>query len=370
MIPWCCWPPELPVPVVPFVPNPNPLAFGIIDTNAPPGAELAFGITRVLSTGVPGRVQLILATPIPKNNLIAVATPATSVDVVTTTIIWLDSTTIELQTYNLAGALTAATVRFEASFGDGMSAPETLATPLEVLGANLAVWLQGDRGTGVTTSFAPVPTWTNQVANGNAVQGANPNPPVLRLNTFGNRPGVSTENDVNAGLILTLTTPFAIGDRPYLFTRARLNQLIHTPTAFQPLALVSQPPGFINSLLFDASPSGTFGPTAFWDWETFTPGASDTFDELAELDLVPHTFQCATQQAGALVVDGTVFNAAAAIPALSAPCDTLYLSNNQPAGAPATAAGFWNMGVVIVAYTTPSALEIAQVKAWCDAYGT
>lgn len=237
--------------------------------------------------------------------------------------------------------------------------------PHQILGSNLALWLQADLGI-VVAPGSPVTSWPDQAANGNAVQSTNPDAPVLMPNSFGTRPGVACQT-VDAGLVATLATQFAIGKRPYLWSRSRLTQLVHTVGAFQPLAVIATPPGFVNYLNFSGYASQP-PADAFWDWSTATPALVDTFIELAELDLLPHTIQAATRQAGAIVFDGVVVDAPGAIAALSAPCDTVYLSNNQPAGGPPSTAGFWNIGVLVMAFDQPTPEEIAAVAAYCNAY--
>lgn len=240
-------------------------------------------------------------------------------------------------------------------------------TPHEVLGSNLAVWLESRSGTGAGPN---VTTWVNRLANGDAIQGANTQPPQLVGAAFGNAPAVSFQGS-DAGLILTLGAPFAIGDRPYVWTRAKLNRLVHTPGDSQPCWLLGTSPAFTDSMVFAAEATGTFDANGYWDYEAFTSGSSnDTFEQLTELDLLPHTFQCACQQAGALVVDGRVTDAPSPIAALGSACDTVWISNNEQAGAlPGVSEGFWDIGVIVMSYTQPTALQIETLAKYCDNYG-
>lgn len=243
-----------------------------------------------------------------------------------------------------------------------------IPSPLQVLGPNLAVWLESVSGTGAGPNVTP---WVNRVANGDAVQDGNTQAPVLLANAFGRTPAVSFQG-ADAGLVLTLGTPFAIGNRPYVWTRAKLNRLVHTPGDFQPCWLLGTSPAFTDSMVFSAEATGSFDANGYWDYEAFTSGSSnDTFEQLHELDLLPHTFQCACQQAGALVVDGRVTDAASPIAALGSACDTVWISNNEQAGAPpGVSEGFWDLGVLVMSYTQPSAAQIATVAEYCNSYAT
>jgi hypothetical protein len=351
-------------------------AMGQIDVTADvnPARTFVAGIRRIISTGVNGRVRLVLEEGIGQHELVAHVTPLPPAigNGIIPAVQWVDNFTIDIETYDRAtGALAAAQVRFSFYRILNLAAPAVdaaLPNPQQILGNNLAVWLQGDLGTDGLSPGAPVTTWVNQVANGDAVQGVNPDAPVFSPNSFGSRPGVSGETP-GAGLVLTLTTPWAIGQRPYFWQRGRLNSLVHTPGVSQNLATafpIAFGPGS-NELFISADASGTFGPTAFWDWVASTAATVDTFLELAELDTLPHTLQNATQQAGALVFDGSIINAPAPIAALTSTVDTIYL-NRTPAPFIAPSPGFWNIGVFVAAYDQPTADEIAAVAAWCNAY--
>jgi hypothetical protein len=239
------------------------------------------------------------------------------------------------------------------------------ATPLESLGSNLAVWLQADKG--VATAFDdPAPTWVNQVANGNAVQDGNADAPVLRRNAFGSKPGMSFET-LDAGLVLDLTTPIAIGKRPYMWVHAKLNTI--NVVAGQPLALIGTSPSFLSNNGMNAFAAGIAAPEARWEYlAIFDPDFAESFQAATELDLYPHTLQGATQQEGFFVFDGRSYDASAPVPAIGEAISTLYLSNYGPAGAGPGTGGQWSIGVVVVAYDTPTPAQIANVAEYCSEY--
>jgi len=366
MNPWCCWPPERDVDVAQA--GPLPVAWGILDTNSPPGASFSFGFARIISTGVAGRVQLELIAPIAEHELIAVGTglaPAGSfADVITVEVKWLDSLHIELQTYDNTATFTKGVVRLVVSIAVGLATPPTLLTPLEILDTNLAVWLQGDLGTGAGPN---VTTWVNQAANGNAVQGGSTLPPTLA--TFGNRSAVRFGAG-DQGLVLTLAAPIAIGDRPYTTLRARLTALVHTPLYFQSFyILINNPPG-TNDQQLVGNASGTFDAFGYWDSDnvTFADGLVETFLQVPDLDLLPHTFQKAFQQTGSLVVDGVSVDAPSPNGAVDQAISTITFGSRSSLAQPLTSA-FLEIGVFVMSFTQPTAPQIAALKAWCDAYG-
>jgi hypothetical protein len=238
-----------------------------------------------------------------------------------------------------------------------------LRTPAQVLGSNLAIWLQADLGIGVT---GPLPVWVNQVPNGNALQDVYAAPPLLVQNAFGNNPGVYF-TDVGSGLNLHLATPFAVGDRPFAITRCRLAQLDHTPATSQPVFVaIPDPPPSTDVLSFDAEASGTFDVNSYWNGDTNGQNAFVTLPPPsgdAEL-LGAHTIQRAYQQSGNIVIDGVSTDTAAPVPALVGPINRVSLGR-APAG---VSSGFWTLGVFLMAYTTPTAAQIAELQAYCDGY--
>lgn len=349
-------------------------AMGVLDTSASVVSAATAGIRRVISTGVNGRVRLVLEEGIGQTELVAHVTPlppAIGAGVIPA-VAWIDAFTIEIQTYDITGLLAAAQVRFSFFKIQALASPTVdpaLPNPQQILGNNLALWLQADIGLDEVAPGAPVTTWPNQVANGNAVQGANADPAVLRPNSFGSRPGVACES-VDSGLVVTLTTPAAIGQRPYFWARARSTQILDPDV--QTMFIAFDNPLLANELAFDGARPGEFGPVAVWDWETFTPGGVQTDQPVIpgpDLDLAPRTFQCATQQAGALVIDGLVSDAPGPIAALSVAINSVYLSGIRiPPFIPANSPGLWNYGVFVMSFDQPSPAEIAAVQAWCDAY--
>jgi hypothetical protein len=351
-------------------------AMGVLDTSASVVSAATAGIRRVISSGVNGRVRLVLDEGIGQTELVAHVTPLPPVigAGVIPAVAWIDDFTIEIQTYDTAGLLAAAQVRFSFFKIQALASPAidpALPNPLQILGNNLAFWVQGDLGLDEVEPGNPVATWPNQVANGDAVQAPFVTAPTLQPNAFGSRPGVRFGLATD-GLLASLTTPSAIGQRPYFWVRFRLDQLIHTPGAQQSIVTgfsAGLPPG-ATEIFLDADASGTFGPTAFWDSDWGTDATSqDTFLNPAELDLLPHTQQSASQQVAQLVFDGVAVNAAGAIPALATALDRIALGNlPSPPFAPGNDGLFGSLGVVVMSFDQPSPAEIAAVAAWCNAY--
>lgn len=236
-----------------------------------------------------------------------------------------------------------------------------MRNPSRILGKNLAIHLQADLGTGPGQS---VPKWANLALHGDAVQGANISPPTLVPNSFGKKPGVSCQL-TSQGLVLALDQPVAIGQRPRIWALARLNKLVHDVGSFQALALLGSPTAFTNYLALVAYATGTFDSNAYWDLNAQSGSNLDTSFELPELDLAPHVLSGALVQSSALRVDDVETDLSADPGAFTAPCDTLYLSNNQPAGGPITTAGFWNIGLVIMTFDTPTPEQDEEITAFC-----
>jgi hypothetical protein len=245
--------------------------------------------------------------------------------------------------------------------------PPLPRNPQQVLGSNLAFWVQANLGLGPVQPGGAVTIWPDQVANGDAVQAPNPAAPVLRATALGLRPGVSFES-AGAGLEAHLSTPFDAGDRPYMWCRGKLNQLIHTPGAAQLLFQLLTDP-FIggDAIDVDAEASGTFDGNSYWNLngtnqETFFTLPPPTGDALL---LGPHTIQAACQQSGALVVAGVSMDAPGVVAALNAAVNRFDI--NRAVVVPGNA-GFWSIGALVFAYTQPSPAEIADVVAWANAY--
>jgi hypothetical protein len=342
-------------------------AMGVLDTSASVVSAATAGIRRVISTGVAGRVRLVLEEGIAQSELIAHVTPLPPFigTGVTPAVAWIDDFTVEIQTYDVAGALAAAQVRFSFYRIQALASPvvtPALPNPQQILGANLALWLQADLGLPLVPD-SPVTTWPNQVANGNAVQGANPAAPTLLANAFGSRPGVAFTL-ATQGLVATLTTPIAIGQRPYIWIRMRWNALVTTPFEAQDLVQVSDSP-LTEEIFLEGSAAGTFDPvSAFWDF-TFGPPEIDTFEQLpGDFDFLPHTIQASQTTTGTLVADGVVTDAPSPIPAASVP----YTKVNIARSGAGTEPGFCTLGLVVIAFDTPTPAQIAAVAAWCNAY--
>lgn len=367
LTPWCCWPPEAPV-VPPTVPT-GLIASGVLDTDYPPGASQTLGISQIVGIGS-GHVRLTLSTPVALEHFNAQATCLADTKEFNAEVQWLNSTTVDVWTFQGGDPISALVMVL--IFDLPMVAKTPLPNPAQILGANLAVWLQGDLGTGAGPAVA---TWVNQVTgNGNAIQAPYPSAPVLAANAFGLNPGVNFVA-ADAGLEIHLTTPFAIGDRPYTIARAKLNSLVHTAGAAQLMFFaIPDPLAGDSSLEFDAEATGTFDPSdTFWNCNAGGLGGVETFitnspppDADTQL-LGPHTIQVACQQAGALVIDSVSLDAPSPVSALTHAINRIRI--NSDAIPSANTFGFWNIGVLVMTYTQPTAPQIAALKAWCDAYG-
>jgi hypothetical protein len=254
----------------------------------------------------------------------------------------------------------------------GSLSRRTIQSPAAVLGANCALWFESSFGTGPGPD---VTTWVNRVPNGDAIQAPNPDPAVLVPSAFGRHPGVSFPT-VGAGLELHPITPWAIGDRPYFWCRARLDALLHAPNDFQTLfQALRDPNGGTSQSEFDAEASGTFDANSYWnslsggtggggaERETFitiTPPGGD-----AAL-LGTHTIQLACQQGGCLVIDGVSTDADANVGSYSNAVNRLGIGRNVGG---LSGPSHWSIGVLVASYTQPTVEQIAEVKAYCDAYG-
>ncbi len=362
LAPWCCFPPQ---PVVPITGAFR--ASALVDTDYPPGAASVLGISQIVGIAL-GHVRLTLTTPLAQENANVQVTAMDTAGFICDWN-WLDASTIDIYTFDAAGVAARTIASVLITFVNSV-ALTPLANPSQILGANLAVWLQGDKGTGAGPN---VTTWVNQVTgNGDAVQGALPNPPVLSLGAFGLNPGVRFVA-ADAGLEIALTTPFAIGDRPYMIARAKINTLVHTPTRANTLFQAYKTPFVItdSQIELDAEATGTFDANAYWNMIAGAGGV-ETFITIEpppdpDLSLLgTHTLQARTEQPNALTIDALTLDAPSAVPAIANAINRVRLNMSQFGDNP----GFWSIGVFVMAYTTPTAPQIAALKAWCDAYGT
>jgi hypothetical protein len=337
----------------------------LLDTDFPPGAAQTFGISQIVGIEK-GHVRLTLSTPIALENFNGQATPMDTKAGITCEVNWLNSTTVDVYSFD-ASPDPINTIVSVLIFYVNSSATTPLPNPAQILGGNLAVWLQADVGAG---SGPTVTNWVNRnTGNGDAVQGGSTAVPTLVGGVFGPNPGVRFGAG-DQGLILTLTTPVAIGNRPFTCQRARLTSLVHTAGYFQSFYLLSKNPIGTNEQQLIAEASGTFDSNGYWDSydATNADGAIETFITVpADLDTLPHTFQKAFQQTGSLVVDAVSENAPSAIGPVDQLMDQIVFGSRSGVGLPGTSA-FIDIGVFVMSYTQPSPSEIAALKAWCDAY--
>lgn len=347
----------------------RPIAWGTCNTAAMADSVDAFGIDAVIFTAVAGRVRLRLNTPVEQAQFLAeVSCPTQGM---LANAVWINTRVVEVIT-TVGGVLTAGDVYFE-FFAAGATSHVVTPNPSNILGSNLAVWLQGDLGTGPGPT---VPTWVNQAGHGNAVQGAITAPPSLVPNSFGTKPGVSAPLGTE-GLTVTLTTPIAVGKRPTLYCKFRL-----TTVTGQPLGwfLFQAPANFASTMNMGMLPPPSFDPLlGFWYVQGFegpdgmaTLSAGDT----PPVDTLPHTVRARWNQVEQLLIDGLIGptqfpSGTGLVNPTDVAIDTLRLAATDQAPFPAVnGPPFINFGIVLLSYDQPTTAQDAQLRQYVAAYGT
>jgi len=119
-------------------------AMGVADTLANVLTANTAGIRRVISMGSNGRVRLELEEGIGQAELVALATALPGQPGITVVVEWIDTFTIELQSYEADGIAAAAVVRFAFFRIGGLGQPAivpSIPDPLAILGAgNIVGW--------------------------------------------------------------------------------------------------------------------------------------------------------------------------------------------------------------------------------------